>query len=77
MKGSSEGPNLNRRVSGPSEQNSNDREVANVPAARNNGDQANDEVMEVFGDTPTNVVVAILALLAWLSAYTAYQNCTC
>ena len=64
MKGSDEGPVLNRRGGSPA-------------AIQRQQRQANDEVMEVFGDTTTNVVVTILGLLAWLSAYTAYQHCTC
>ena len=81
MKGSDEGPVFNRRGGSPAAIQRQQRQETNTTTNNNNNTnnygQANDEVMEVFGDTTTNVVVTILGLLAWLSAYTAYQHCTC
>eukprot|EP00601_Ochromonadales_sp_CCMP2298_P003378 CAMPEP_0173189948 /NCGR_PEP_ID=MMETSP1141-20130122/12080_1 /TAXON_ID=483371 /ORGANISM="non described non described, Strain CCMP2298" /LENGTH=58 /DNA_ID=CAMNT_0014114017 /DNA_START=133 /DNA_END=309 /DNA_ORIENTATION=- len=47
------------------------------PAGARRGRGNDDEVMDVVGDPHTIVVVAILALVAWLSEYLNRVPCTC
>jgi hypothetical protein len=34
-------------------------------------------VVDVFGDTPTNGIILVMALIAWIAQYAVASRCTC
>ena len=52
-------------------------QAAQADNNRNVNENAAGPVIEVLGDNTTNVVILVMALVAWVAQYAVVQRCEC